>query len=347
MGRNIKKISIVLVNFESLGGMRHYSDSLARILSKSFKLYYFNNYKSKIGDEKYLQFSKNLIKNYFLFVNLLNDLEKINPKVIHINGIVKLYVCPIYILLKKYKLIVTIHDGVPHEGESFFNRVTQRINLRFISKYSSKVIVHSEKIKHELPKYFIKDKVYVVPLVNFNHLADTDKQIKKDKRLNLLFFGRILPYKGLKYLVEAFKSLPKDKFKLIIAGEGRIDCDIPNQENIEVMNKFISDEEMKKLFSQADVLVLPYISASQSGVVYLSFAFNKPVISTKVGAIPEVVKNNFNGVLINPKLSKELTDAITLMSNKRFYNLLIKNIKNQNESGDLLIIKKLTSIYRS
>ena len=114
----------------------------------------------------------------------------------------------------------------------------------------------------------------------------------------------IKPYKGLDLLVEAYKHLAGkcENFNLIIAGGG-YDENIrffKAKRNCAVINRFLTNEEMMKLNRLSTAILLPYRSASQSGIVLTSFMYGKPIVATKVGALVETVCDEINGLLVEP-----------------------------------------------
>lgn len=344
----IMKSRIVFINFWPKGGMRHYSDALVNVLSKEYEVYYFTNYESSVQCNKQI-FKITLSpfdgKNYSELILLCRYIVKLKPQVIHINS-GHPTLLSIYFFFSFYNSFVTVHDAVTHEGERSVKKVFHKIQLFLFSCFFKKILVHSEKIKNQLPFFVNRKKVYVVPHVRLDQMlcgAETKKEVSREK-FSVLFFGRILKYKGLEYLVEAFKGLDEKKFELIIAGEGVIDFEIKNQ-NIKIINRFIEDGEMGVLFGNANIVVLPYVSASQSGVVKLAFAFGKPVIVTDVGAISEIVFNEVNGLVVSPTSSEELRDAIKRISEPSTYFTLVKNIEVSNKQEDIDEINKILSVY--
>ena len=121
---------------------------------------------------------------------------------------------------------------------------------------------------------------------------------------NLLFFGLIRDYKGLDILLEAFRGLPED-YQLIVAGEpyGSFDKyaalidSLPGRDRVHVFPDYIRDSEVKQYFSAADVTVLPYRSATQSGISAISYHFEVPMIVTDVGGLKETVGDRGTGLL--------------------------------------------------
>jgi glycosyltransferase involved in cell wall biosynthesis len=132
----------------------------------------------------------------------------------------------------------------------------------------------------------------------------------------VLFFGRIRAYKGLAHLIEAAdlvaEKVPDVKF--LIAGSGdhleEYAALTEHSERFIVRQGFVPMDAVGELFQRAAVVALPYIDASQSGVVPLAYVFGKPVVTTRVGSIPEVVDDGQTGYLIEPRDSAQLAEAL-------------------------------------
>ncbi len=152
----------------------------------------------------------------------------------------------------------------------------------------------------------------------------------------ILFFGYVRPYKGVHFLLDAFaKVREKVNAKLVVVGEfyepkepykeqiGRLKLD----RDVMLVDRYVSDEEVGMFFSAADVVTLPYTSATQSGVIQIAFAFHKPVISTAVGGIPEVVKDGVNGILVPPSDSDALGAAMDKFFAEGLSSSLVENIR--------------------
>ena len=206
--------------------------------------------------------------------------------------------------LKGENLIHTFHEIGSHQDGQ---RTTPIIDAAI--RDSSKVIIHSASTA----KRFLslpdakEENVRVIPFGKFetNLLYERDVNINVPLDLSkptFLFYGYIQPYKGLDILCSAHKELGQclDKFNLIIAGNGKDESlqYFHNQKNCFVINRFLSNDEMMKLNRMADVIVLPYHTASQSGIVPTSFLYNKPIIATAVGAFVETITDGVNGVLV-------------------------------------------------
>jgi glycosyltransferase involved in cell wall biosynthesis len=163
--------------------------------------------------------------------------------------------------------------------------------------------------------------------------------------LVVLFFGRLLPYKGLEVLLEAFRRLDPTKFLLLIAGEGELPSGVFSIPNVRAINRFIKDEELPGVFNQAHVVVLPYLAASQSGVAYLAHAFERPVVASNLGGLVDVVLNNYNGYLVEPRSPEQLAAVLEKVAEPGTCSRLAANIRKQNLSLDAEIREGLMKVY--
>ncbi len=342
------KERVVFINLWPKGGMCHYSDALVNILTKRMDVLYCTNYSNSfVTESRIIHFTTSVfdLQNYISIIRLIRCIHQFQPDFVHLNS-----GHPLLLLMYPYfyfhHSVVTVHDAIPHEGERYLKKLFHAVQLYCFAIFFKKIIVHSELIKNQLPKYLNQNKVFVVPHVNYQYLAEQYPETKKkvSQKFTVLFFGRILKYKGLSFLVEAFQFLDENMYELIIAGEGKIGLEI-NKCNIQILNRFISDEEMVDLFRLADVVVVPYVSASQSGVVYLSFACVKPVIATNVGSLSEVVHNQENGILVDPRSSKDIAKAIEVLNDPTVYQRLVRNIQVQNLSSDQQVFEALSAAY--
>lgn len=188
--------------------------------------------------------------------------------------------------LTKLPSFYVVHDGKMHEGEQ--NNKTQRQLVR-IMKMSTHLIFLSNYVRNLVKNNFNVDKpCMIVPhgLIDYGMMPPCEKFSKKP---SLLFLGRISKYKGAELLIESMKKVDDDKYyKLIIAGKW--DYALPkdyNKKKIEIVDKWLSNDEILGYLSQADIMVFPYLEATQSGVATLAINYIKPSIVTKVGAFAE------------------------------------------------------------
>jgi glycosyltransferase involved in cell wall biosynthesis len=135
-----------------------------------------------------------------------------------------------------------------------------------------------------------------------------------------LFFGKVRPYKGLETLIQALGWLRRQgfEFRARIAGEFYTDdrryrvlaAETGAGDWIEWSDRYIPNEEVPTLFEAADVVVLPYVEATQSGVVSVAFQFGVPVIATRVGGLAEVIQEGRTGFLVPPQDPEALGRAV-------------------------------------
>jgi glycosyltransferase involved in cell wall biosynthesis len=155
----------------------------------------------------------------------------------------------------------------------------------------------------------------------------------------VLFFGRICPYKGIEYLLAAFRRVIADdpNYRLIIAGEPSVGAQgylersyriIKGYERrVLLVDRFIQDDEVEVYFKAADVLVLPYKDIFQSGVLYLAYSFGLPVIATDVGSLREAVIEGKTGFVCRPGDPVDLARRI----DQYFQSILFRNLDRSRQ----------------
>ena len=157
----------------------------------------------------------------------------------------------------------------------------------------------------------------------------------------ILFFGFVRKYKGLEYLIRAMPEVLRSvQVNLLIVGEFWEDKEpylktieeLGLQGNIEIVDRYVPNEEVGLYFSAADVVVLPYIDATQSAIVSLAYAFDKPVITTAVGGLPEVVSDGETGFIVPPKDSEALAAAIVRYFREDCASRFAANVKVQKNA---------------
>lgn len=219
-------------------------------------------------------------------------------------------------LLTRGRLVLTIHDPRHHMGDQGAHNTPQAI-YDFGFRQATEVIVHAEEMSKLVTGEIgiSEDRLSVIPHIYLGEEGEVDGVAELDPNM-ILFFGRIWPYKGLEYLIKAepLISAKVPDLKIVIAGRGE-DFDryrqmMINPDRFVVYNEYVSNEERKRLFAEAAVIVLPYLEATQSGVVPLAYAFQKPVVATTVGGLPEMVDDGKTGYLVSPKDEEGLANAV-------------------------------------
>lgn len=280
-------------------------------------------------------------KRRYLYINYLFQVYSLsrflNSKkydVIHFIGQNEMYGL-LYRLLNSPK-IFTFHEI---EGPAVNGNLQKFPVVNLISRKKNSVIFHSSNIKEKyLQNYVIRNwGIYVIKFGLFETYRLFPDQTKEEPK-TVLYYGIIQPYKGIEYLVAAFKLVKKDipDIKLIIAGRGSIyfDASILKDDGIELINRTISEEELVHLNKRATLVVCPYISSSQSGIPVTSFVFNKPIIASNVQGLSEYVIDGFNGVLVPPCDSLSLAREIKkLIVDEKLRKSIIRNISEMNNES--------------
>ena len=225
--------------------------------------------------------------------------------------------------LRRYPLVMTIHDPRRHPEDSESMK-TPQWSQDFGFRYADRAIVHGKSLVNVVRDEIgiPENRVDVIPHIALGALKPSPTRTEDDH--NVLFFGRIWPYKGLEYLIMAEPLISKhiEDVRITIAGRGedfsRYRQMMKNPTRFEVHNSWISDSARNELFQRAAVVVLPYVSATQSGVVPIAFSFGKPVVVTDVGALSDAVDHGRTGLLIPPRDVPALAEAIiTLLRDKK------------------------------
>lgn len=208
-------------------------------------------------------------------------------------------------VFNKSQKIVTAHDPKPHsDSNKYFNAICKRVLME-----ADDIVILSETFRDYSAQYYNKEKEYihVIPHGVFDYykrFQDAESSINYDAdKINFLFFGRITKYKGLHVLSEAYKRLSKvfDNISLTIVGNGKFEEyteEFSKLKNVTVINRWIKDEEVGCFFKGENIVtVLPYIDATQSGVIPIAMEYNSLVIASNTGGLSEQVRDRVTGYL--------------------------------------------------
>lgn len=248
-------------------------------------------------------------------------------------------------LLRKIKVISTIHDPIPHQGEGTWKF---QLTIAIYRQFTSSILLYSEYALDLFKKHYPRFKrLYKISLLPYHFIAQFANKLNIQGNY-ILFFGRISPYKGIDILLNAIplilQTYPEVQF--VIAGKPE-----PNYEQTTTIDsriKFISRhldiEELANLISNAKFIVCPYREATQSGVLMTAFALNKSVLASNVGAFPEYISHNTNGVLTYPTV-QDLVTSIMKMIDNQFYEKLNQNLAQADfkcaEQRNRIILKQV------
>lgn len=220
------------------------------------------------------------------------------------------------------KVAFICHNVLPHEGMPF-----ARLLGRRALKHGDGFIVHSEPDRQmlmdllpDLPAESIRKTVH--PEYELFPITDMTKDQAR-ARLGIrdrmvLFFGLVRKYKGLMDLIEAMSLLRNRDVRCLAVGEFYDDQSIYSSriqelhldDRIRLIDQYVPNEEVGLYFSAADAVVLPYRSATQSGIAQIAFRFGRPVIATAVGGLPESIDDGRTGLLVPPHDPQALAKAI-------------------------------------
>ncbi len=235
-----------------------------------------------------------------------------------------------FLIKKKYKgRILFITENVISHESHFIDKMLTKLGL----KNASMFLALSDKVEKDLGWISKNKKIYKseLPVYDCYNTADTILSGSAKKELGfeaedkiLLFFGYVRKYKGLDVLLNAMPGLIEyDKsLRLLVVGEfyeeEKSYFEAINSKGLDkfvkIINKFIPNEEVNRYFAPADLVVLPYRSATQSGILNVAYGFSKPVLVTDVGGLAEFVEQDKTGFIIKPDSTVEIVNGV-----KKFY----------------------------
>lgn len=264
--------------------------------------------------------------NLRLLVSLTRLVRQEKPDVIHLLSNNTLWLNLAAPFWKPVPLITTVHDISVHPGDADTG-VMPGWSTSLIVRQSDRLVVHGQQLRHLAVQRFQMppERVHVLSHPAILRYAEQARRDGLARRplgtgLNILLFGRIFAYKGLENLIEA-EALLKDRLadlRVVIAGRGddpwAARARMGDPDRYDIRHRFIEDSEVSQLFLDADVIVLPYIEASQSGVLHLAAAFGKPTIVTDVGELRATVETHGLGLVVPPDDSAALADAIEMLA---------------------------------
>lgn len=373
-------MKIVLIGpiYPYKGGIAHYTSLMYQALCKkhdvtliSYKMQYpkilfrkeqkdYSNDLFKVDDALFLINTA----NPFNILGVAGRINKMKPDMVIMQWWHP-YFAPCYRILcgslhKQIKKIFVCHNVFPHERFPM-----DRFLTKMVLKQGNGFIVHSKSDGKDLESI---DKSFVYrenphPTYNAFKISNISKEearrqlnIGNEKKL-LLFFGFIREYKGLKHLLKAMPVLKEQydtDIRLLVVGSFDGDKDdymkIINDNNVsdvvDVIDGYIPDNEVEKYFAACDLVVLPYESATQSGIVQIAYGFEKPVIVTNVGGLPDVVEDGVTGYIVEPMNSDALSNRICSFFDNGIASEMVKNVCKAAYKFDWnRIVEKIENLY--
>lgn len=261
---------------------------------------------------------------------------------------------------KTAPVLFVCHNVLPHEGFPLKERLAKAV-----LKKGSAYIVHSGQDEADLVR--LTGAPLFVHAVHPSYNQFRKRGISKQearKELNipedqemLLFFGFIREYKGLKHLIRALPRIKaaRPNARLYVVGDffennkpeyEQLIRETGTSDDITLVDGYLPDDEVEPYFAAADLCVLPYESATQSGVIQIAYSFGLPVVATDVGGLPEVVLNDQTGFIVPPKDENALAEAVIRFFEENKAEAFAESIARENEkySWDRMI-EHIESLY--
>lgn len=241
------------------------------------------------------------------------------------------------------KIFITLHDPIAHTGSS---KIRTYIEEKTARRANYIILLSNNFKKHIEQKYSLLPKqVIIIPHGNYRHyknveMENTESVCYDSTKINFLYFGRIEKYKGLHILAKAYKMLCNEyseQITLTVAGSGIFEeyrKEFSELPNVRVVNRWIPDEEVGAFFSGENIIVvLPYIDASQSGVIPIAMEYRKLIIASDTGGLNEQVQDGVTGILVKPNDAEELYIKMKYcIMNRKQTNILIENAERYLKS---------------
>ncbi len=255
----------------------------------------------------------------------VSQVRELRPDVIHFQWL------PAPLLDRRYlreliaiaPLVLTVHNTSPHG--TVMQVLHQKLGWASAFRHFRAVIVHSDFSRRQIVerKWTTADRIHVVPhgvLDYYLSLGWATASARTSKQV-VMFFGCVEPYKGLDVLIRAFAALPADvrqQTQLLVAGTPNMDAaplrqlarDLGVESQMVWRLNYIAEEEVPQLFREATLVVLPYRSIDQSGVLMTAVAFGKAIVASRIGGIPDVIEDGVHGLLVKPGDSQDLAQAL-------------------------------------
>jgi glycosyltransferase involved in cell wall biosynthesis len=240
------------------------------------------------------------------------------------------------------KTLYLCHNIVPHEP-----RWGDTACTKYAFRSADYFLVQSQEVEQDLLRMIPRARYVVSPHPIYELFGEALPKGEAKRRLNLsakkvlLFFGYVRRYKGLGVLIEAMKYLLSNMndVLLLVVGEFYEDesqyrqkvKELGLESCIRFVSEYVPQEDVATYFSAADLVVLPYLSATQSGIAQVAYNFSKPVIATDVGGLSEVVRDNVTGYLVPSNDPQALAQGIRRYYEEQRENEFAANV--QKEKG--------------
>lgn len=380
-------MNVVMIDPWGNGNLELYTNGLCEGLSKNIDLTLFTNSQNGSDSDRFkthkIFFHKSQnMKNGKLrkivrgleyissYLKIFRFLSKNRADVIHIQWLLMYRLDALFLKIMKKKcdkIIYTAHNVLPHiNGKKAQNHMNQIYGI------VDKIVLHGKKIEKEFLGLFPdfekkviiqKHGVYFNQNTLYKEEEIEEKIISKVAQYDkiLIFFGFIFYNKGIDRLIKIWMENYKDSNHLLVVA-GKVNEEykeyteaielISDESNILLINRFIEENLLNFLVTQADIIVLPYRHASMSGVVFTASEFRKTILSTDVGSISEYLINEENAFIINndDEILKEKLDKVLNELSKVELKLMGDKLNesiSKNYSWEEISINLINEAYKS
>lgn len=286
--------------------------------------------------------------NPFNWIKIGKEIKKLNPELVVFNYWLPL-MAPCYgtiaRIIRKNKSVTclaVIHNMIPHE-----KRVGDKPFSNYFIQSCSGYLTMTKQVNKDLEEFTSSQNKLIVPHPVYDTYGNSVSKEEAAKHLDLnaadkyiLFFGLVRRYKGMDILLNALadERVRKLNIKLLVAGEFYEERSFYDDlvqslhiyNNVVIKSDFIPDEEVKYYFSMADLVVLPYRNATQSGVSSLAIHFDKPMIVSNFGGLPETVVNGASGFVTEAD-AVSIADAIVNYYTKADQDAMKKQVEKEKQ----------------
>lgn len=354
-----------IINIQPSGGIPQYCVQLVNKLSKYINVSIIldpsnteiENYNKGVQKE-FVEFRKKPGKpNLSGLFQLKNTISKIDPEVVHfINfniwyGIISLFI--------NKPIVATLHNPIPHSHARKTHKNMAEIIKNALLFNSSRIIIHGPRTKSQAKQVGLSShKLKIIPHGIYDKYLDWEDKVNTTEELKnqVLLFGHIRPNKGYDRLPKIASMVKKEvpDVKFIVAGQSRSSTgklrisketmdQLKSNERIKLIDRYIPNEEVAKLFQQSKILLLPYHDATQSGVALIGYALEVPMVATDTGDMGWMIQKDNSGLLADPKSDEEIAEnVIMLLKNDSLIKKIKENIKKKKHQYSWEEIAKST-----
>jgi glycosyltransferase involved in cell wall biosynthesis len=347
----------------------HLKDRTDYFESKNIYIYFFKSNRIERSDSSKGQIHyKNIINFLRLRTDLKKEIDSNYYDIIHIHTSKKLALLKDLLVIKSVynkfdgKIILHIHFA-DIEKILFNNKIFNIIIKKILENYVDEIIVLSQNLFEELLDfglnknkisilYNFQPSIYPKPSRNKLNLGDNFEETKK-----ILFLGSLDERKGIEDLLKSLSYLNNSNFHLYVGGtfknnkfEKKIKSYINNnklQNKVEFLGYINGNSKLNRLL-KTDIFILPSYGEGLPISILEAISSGCAIISTKVGAIPEIIKEDYNGYLVEPGDIEELSKKINILlnNNELLDNIKINNLNEYDKYSDKIFIDNLISIYK-